>query len=137
MLSMSFDDKSMKELVAFAGFGTLLSEEVQTALKQAGELLTQAAVANTWEVFANPTGQLASTLGIVVESPFEIIVGSDSPYAARREYGFSGQTDSLGRYFANDPAKPYLGPALQDNQQAVLQLIDAAVEKALARVEGA
>jgi len=137
MLSMSFDDKSMKEIVAFAGFGTLLSEEVQATLKQAGELLTQAAVANTWEVFANPTGALASTIGIVVESPFEIIVGSESPYAARREYGFSGMTDSLGRYFANDPPKPYLGPALQDNQQAVLDLIDQAVEKALARVEAA
>lgn len=135
MLSISFDQQSMKEIVAFAGFGTLLSEEVQAALKQAGDLITQAAVANTWEVFANPTGALASTLGVVVDSPFEIIVGSSSPYAARREYGFSGQTDSLGRYFANDPAKPYLQPALDDNQQAVLQLIDAAVEKALARME--
>ena len=136
MLSMSFSPESMKELVAFAGFGTMLSEEVQTALKQGGQIIVDASVANTWEVFANPSGALASTLGVVVDSPFEIDVGSNSPYAARREFGYSGKTDSRGRYYANDPAKPYLQPALDDNQQSVLQLIDVAVERALNRVTG-
>lgn len=35
-------------------------------------------------------------------------VESDLPYARRREEGFSGRTDSLGRTYTNDPGAFYL-----------------------------
>lgn len=40
-------------------------------------------------------------------------VTSDVAWAHRREVGFSGQTDSLGRYYPNDPGGFYLQQTLQ------------------------
>jgi len=134
MFELSFTPESLKEIVQFAGFSTLLSEEVQGTMRATGEKLAAAAQEKTWEVFANPTGTLASTIQPILESPYEIRIGSDSPYARRREYGFSGMTDSLGRFYAHDPAKPYMGPTLAENEQAILQLMDEAVQRALARM---
>lgn len=44
-------------------------------------------------------------------------VGTDVPYAARIEYGFTGR-DSLGRRY-NQPAQPYLRPAIEENRERV------------------
>jgi hypothetical protein len=134
--AMSFDPASMSEIAQFAGFQAYLSEEVQGAMTEAGQLLAEAAAARTWVVFANPSGRLAGSIMPVLDSPYEVQIGSDLPYARRREYGFSGKTDSLGRHYANDPGKPYFGPALEDNRQAVLQLLDKAVLAALQRMGG-
>ena len=135
--TLSFDQRALAEIAQMYGFGVLLSEEVGQAMTEAGALLQQAAVDNTWQVFEHPTGQLASTIRYISDSPYEVQIGSDSPYARRREYGFSGMTDSLGRTFAHDPGKPYMQPALDDNRNAVLSLIDAGVERAIARIGGA
>jgi hypothetical protein len=132
--TMGFQPGSLAEIAQMYGFKTLLEPEVQAAMAQAGQLLAQAAVANTWQVFENPSGALAGTITPVLDSPYEVQIGSDSPYARRREYGFSGKTDSLGRFYAHDPAKPYMQPALDDNEQAVLALIEAAVLRAFARM---
>ncbi len=58
-------------------------------------------------------------------------IGSDLPYARRREFGFSGMEDSLGRLYAVDPggfymdrSVEYIGPIFRDN-------IEAAVERAM------
>lgn len=136
MFTLSFDQRSLSEIAQFAGFGVFLSDEMAAAMQQAGDILTSAAVANTWSVFANPTGNLASGIHPVLDSPFEVQVMADVVYSHRREYGFQGMTDSLGRTFPNDVAKPYLRPALDDNQQAVLQIIDEAVARALGRIGG-
>lgn len=42
-----------------------------------------------------------------------VLVGSDVPYAARIEYGFSGM-DSRGRTYHQEP-RPYLRPSLDEN----------------------
>lgn len=44
-------------------------------------------------------------------------VGTDVPYAARLEYGFT-ERDKLGRRY-NQPARPYLRPALRENADEV------------------
>lgn len=54
-----------------------------------------------------------------------VYIGSNEPYARRIEMGFSG-SDRLGRTY-NQPAKPYLRPALDENQAAVRQEIGAAL----------
>lgn len=127
LFTLTFDQASLSEIAQMYGFKTLLAPAVQKAMGQGAELIAKKAQENTWEVFANPMGDLAATIQVVPQSNYEVIVGSDSPYAARREFGFSGMTDSLGRYYANDPAKPYLGPAMESEKTAVLLLIDAAV----------
>lgn len=128
------DTASLDRLVHLAGFAVLLDPEIQAALTQAGKQITEAAQANTWQVFDNPSGALASSIYPWMASSEELQIVVGVPYGHRREYGFSGETDSLGRYFANDPARPYLVPALVANEQAVLQLIEEAVNAAAGSV---
>lgn len=136
MFSASFDTGSLAALTRLMGFGALLNPNIQAALTEAGTLLTNAAVANTWQVFEHPTGKLAGAIYPWLVSPSEMEIRVDSPYGRRREEGFSGQTDSLGRYYADDPAKPYLRPALADNQEAIKQLIAEAVQITLSELGG-
>lgn len=132
--SIGFDPQSLQELVRLQGFSALLNPEITAALTKAGQVLVGAAQANTWQVFANPTGQLADSIYFYVVSPMEVAVAVGVPYGRRREYGFSGMTDSLGRFYANDPARPYLTPAVDDNQAQITALMEQAVNNALGRV---
>ena len=50
--------------------------------------------------------------------PRAVKVGTNVPYAARLEYGFTGE-DALGRNF-NQPAQPYLRPAVSSQRKAVV-----------------
>lgn len=131
-LDISFDEKDLAAIGQMANFSTFLDPEVQKSMQSAGEKIANQAKDNTWSVFENPSGKLADTIQVLPVSPYEVHVGSDSPYAARREYGFSGMTDALGRHFTNDPAKPYLRPAMEMMQNDALAMIDDGVAAALA-----
>lgn len=131
--SASLEAQSLAELTRLQGFSALLRPEITTALTQAGQLLVTTAQDNTWRVFERPTGQLAESIYFYVASPMEVQVRVGVPYGRRREYGFSGMTDALGRYYANDPGKPYLEPAVTAHTQTVQELIREAVDAALGR----
>ncbi len=133
MFTAMLDTPSIAELVRLRGFSALLNPEIQAALIASGELLVGAAQANTWTAFMNPSGLLASTIYFYVPGPEEVQVIVASAYGHRREYSFKGP-DSLGRMFPNDPAEPYLVPALEANEQAVLDLMAVAVNSALGRI---
>jgi hypothetical protein len=132
----SLDPGSLEELVRLQGFASLLNPEITQGLTEAGTLLTNAAVANTWSVFDRPSGALANSIYPYVISPTEVAVAVGVPYGQRREKGFSGMTDALGRHYVNDPAKPYLQPAVDDHQQEVAEIMEMAVNTALGRVAG-
>ena len=131
--NISFDPQSLQELVRLQGFSSLLNPAITAALTQSGQLLVGAAQANTWKVFDNPTGQLAGSIYFYVVSPSQVAVAVGVPYGARREYGFVGMTDSLGRV-GTDRARPYMQPAVDDNQDQVAAIMAAAVNSALGRV---
>lgn len=61
----------------------------------------------------------------------EVKVGTNVEYAARQEFGFSG-ADSLGRVY-NQPARPYLRPALESEKGAAEREIAGAVRAQLRR----
>lgn len=127
---MGFDPGSLEKITKLEGFAALLNPEVAQALTQAGQLLVTTAQTNTWTVFANPTGQLADSIYFYVVSPTEVDVAVGVPYGRRREYGFSEMTDSLGRFYANDPGKPYLEPAIETDKPMVQELLKTAVYNA-------
>lgn len=133
MFDMSFAPGSLKEIVQFYSFEILLQPEVQTAMVEISEKITEVAQANTWSVFDNPEGTLAKSIEPIVDSPFEVQVGVGVPYGRRREYGFLGLTDSLGRV-GGDRARPYLQPAMKAQEQWALMRIEQAVEAAFARM---
>lgn len=127
----SFDPNSLKQIAALAGLNILLTPEVQAAMSKGGDLLIAGMQAQMQAGFKNPTGALSSSLQKIVSSPYEIQVGSNSPYAWRRDQGFSGMTDRLGRYYPHDPGIAYVSGAEQQQGQAILQLLDAAVSTVL------
>jgi len=137
LLTIGFDPASMAEIARLFEFEAILTVEMAVALDEAGQIVTEAARANTWSAFQNPTGQLASSLAAVPISPWEVGVQAGVPYAFRREFGFSGMTDSLGRFYPDDPAEPYAQPALDDNADKVMALMEEAVARTWVRIGGA
>lgn len=133
--SLSFDTPSLAAITELIGFKALLDPEITLALTKGGSTIAQAAIDNTWTAFQNPHGELASTIYPWLASPSEMEIRVDSPYGHRREYSFKGP-DSLGRMFPNDPAEPYLQPALDANEGEVVQLIEGAVTSAWGRIGG-
>lgn len=133
--SFGWDTGSLQKLVELAGFSALLDPEITEALTWAGELVVTTARSNTWEVFDNPTGRLASAIYFHVTSPKEVEVGvRDIPYARRREMGFLNMTDSLGRFYPNDHERPYLLPAVQEDQWLIADRMELAVDRVLERI---
>lgn len=78
---------------------------------------------------AYKTGTLRRSIEVKELGPGEVRVGSELPYAARIEFGFSGR-DSLGRVYSQG-ARPYLRPSLDENRQRLRQAIADAVSAAL------
>ncbi len=135
LLDISFDPASMASIARLLSFDLMLEEEMAPSMAEAGKIVTEAAQANTWTAFQHPTGPLADSLAPVMVSPLEVGISVGVPYGFRREYGFVGMTDSLGRV-GTDPAEPYAGPALDANADKVMELMDEAVLRTWARVGG-
>lgn len=136
LFSMGFDPGSLAKIVELAGMGVLLDEEIASVLVWAADLVTTTAQTNTWTAFQHPTGATAESIYPLVFSPSEIEVIVEAPQGRRLEYGFSGMTDSLGRFFPYWPAEPYLGPALEEDTPLIQERLAYAVGNVLARVAG-
>lgn len=130
---VSMDPKSLSEIVQLQGFAALLNPEITAGLTEASTLLENATAANTWNVFDNPSGALAGSIYTYVISPTEVAVAVGVPYGRRRELGFVGLTDSLGRV-GTDRARPYAQPAVDDHQQEVREIMEMAMNTALGRI---
>lgn len=133
-LDVSFDPQSISAIAQMYGFNVLLSPEVQQAMNDGGQTLVDALRNNMH--WMNPTGALSDSWAPLQTSPYEIQVGSADPKAARRNWGFSGQTDSLGRYYASDPGAFYIENGMAEASPQILSNIDDAVSQALARMAG-
>ncbi len=71
-----------------------------------------------------------------VRSPWEGVVGvgHEVPYARRREFGFSGMTDALGRFYPNDPGAMYLHGGLDASRPFIVSAFRTAAQLAVQRV---
>ena len=134
--SMAFDPSSLAKIAELEGIGALLDPEIAAALVWIGDMVSTTAKANTWSAFQNPTGATSDSIGYQIVSTTEVDVTVGAPQGRRLEYGFSGMTDSLGRYYPHWPAEPYMQPALDGDRALAQEYMALAVEKVLARVEG-
>lgn len=129
------DTASIAEIVRLQGFGALLDPGIRNALVEGGTRIAKQAQDNARSVFIqNSPGGLADNIYPWLASPSEMQIIVDKDYGQRREKGFSGLTDALGRFYPYDPAKPYLIPAMESEGHGVEALFDAAVNNALGRV---
>ncbi len=136
MFALSWDASSLSKIAELEGMGALLDVEIADALIWIGELVSTTAKANTWTAFQNPTGATSDSIGYQIVSPTEVDITVGVPYGRRLEYGFSGMTDSLGRFFPYWPAEPYMQPALDEDRALIEEKMALAVENVIAKVEG-
>jgi hypothetical protein len=131
-IDVAFDPQSFAAIEKLADFSEAMALEIPVALNTIGEMLVKDAQANTWTAFQNPTGALADTIQYYFQDAMTIVVGSDSPYAARLEFGFIGP-DVLGRVFPLNP-EPYLEPALVADTDQIVALMGITIGNLWAQV---
>ncbi len=78
----------------------------------------------------NPTGNLESTEYEIITA-WKGTMGYAAPYSLRRDKGFTGMTDSLGRFYNYDPGKFYLENAFIDNNAYINERIGTALKSVL------
>lgn len=114
----------------------LLPGAVQAGLAYSGQIVLNRAVQYTWQRFANPTGRLAGSLQVVRDNPYSLTVGSDLPYAHRRDYPDYHGPDALGRVFPNEHGFRYATDALIDSEQEIGERMATTISAALDRLAG-
>jgi len=108
-LNVGFDAASLAAVGRMAAFDGYFAMRMEAAGEASLERLETEAYRYMWATFKNPTGQIEDSLGRSMDSPWQGWMGTDSAYGRRLNYGFSGQTDALGRYYAEWPAGEYSG----------------------------
>lgn len=133
-LTVGFDASAFATITNMEHFSLYLDPRIEEAMQQIGDLLVSATVDNTWNVFDHPTGKLASTVMALLSTPMEVLIQVPVPYAWRMEEGFVG-TDSLGRVY-NQQGKPYARPALTENEDTIIALMEQASQDAFVAMGG-
>jgi len=131
-ISISFDPSSLAKIGNLVKFELALQKQLYIAMGLATDALDTEIDSNMNAGFKNDTGDLYSTLQQITYGPYEAEIYTDSPYAFRREEGFSGMTDSLGRYYPDDPGIHYMADAVKYGELEVQIIFEDAVALALA-----
>jgi hypothetical protein len=76
---------------------------VQQALERSSVVLETTATGFMWDHFQNPTGELEDSWVTGVLDWNQVYLDNTANHARRRNWGFSGHTDALGRFYPNDP----------------------------------
>lgn len=132
LFTIFFDDAALKTLSAMTGWKSVLEEELDKALDIDAQIFNVAVRgAQRWQ---NPTGALQNSFYFFTSNRLERTITSDSPYARRRNEGFSGMTDSLGRFYANDPGAFYLDTGFSQGVGPARRIVAIAVANAMNRL---
>lgn len=103
---VGYEPKSLEEIARFGGYQQQLASHLKEASKKGAQLIVHTIPkVTTWK---NGNGILDHSFYVAQSSVYESAVRSDLPYAHRRNDGFSGQTDSLGRFYPHDPGAHYV-----------------------------
>lgn len=112
-----------------------LEQLVGMAIEDGLKRLQDQASLMAFDRFQHPTGALESHFGGEITNwNFPAISGdmfNDSEYAWRRDRGFSGMTDSLGRFYPNDPGVEYMEDVLTAETDWIVARVKRAVRQSL------
>lgn len=136
-ITMQFTQADMDAIRTRTGeFTPLLLANLAAGEYHQLQIVQSRAVAYMWEMFKAGTGELEDgfdPIAITVQANQVFGTLSNSlPWAWRREEGFSGRTDRLGRYYKKDPGIHYMRWALTAQRDAIAQGIQQAVQDTLA-----
>ncbi len=82
------------------------------------------------------SGDLHDSIQQYYFSSFKAMVYSDLPYSFRQEEGYTGMTDSLGRYFPDYPGSHYMRKSLSNNKGIIRAAFESEVYAAINEVTG-
>jgi len=129
-MDISITSDLLQVAARMQGFGPALDRELLTAMGESLNLLQAEAADFMYATFKNPQGPLEDAF----YQMFSVDRGelaNPMPYAWRRERGFSGMTDSLGRTFHHDPGIAYMQHSIDTKGQDVGDIFTNAVGNAL------
>lgn len=107
-LDVRLDPASLDRLHGFANYERFLEPALLKAMESGISMLQAGASDYMWSHFKNPTGTTEDdSWEVDVRGPYLAILGNTAPQARRLEYGFSGMTDALGRYYPEWPSGQY------------------------------
>lgn len=114
--------KGQKDLIAkFQQLSKVMQGKAIESALMAGALIIQNSAVQKCPV---KTGNLKRSITIRIEKD-RAYIGTNVEYAARVEFGFSN-ADSRGRKY-NQPARPYLRPAFDENKDRAKQEVAEAL----------
>jgi hypothetical protein len=125
--------QGLEDLQKFSNWGPALDEWMTIALRLSLDHLFSSAQDYMSSKFKHPTGTLEHNFIQQIYSSSMPVSGAlvnDSPYAWRREQGFSGMTDSLGRHFTNDPGIYYMEYTLENETDWIRKTFSRSLDSA-------
>lgn len=134
VLGASLDAASMANIEHMLNFGTVFDPTISHAIDLSLDGIISAAQAYMWGTFINPTGPLEDAFEKDVEGENGIL-SNPMVYAWRRNDGFVGMVDSLGRV-GTDKGIHYMEFALQISEPFVETTFAIETETALATLGG-
>lgn len=135
-INAGFDAASLAAVEKMIGFQGFFDMRLMDAGQASLEALQRETVDYMASTFMNPTGQLSDSLEAQMLTPHEGQLGTNMPYARRREWGFSGMTDSLGRYYPNDPGIAYFEHAIEAKTDEIRGYYQTAVQQTVLDLGG-
>lgn len=138
-MELQITSNALGLVAKLAGFKEVLDAELLTATSQSLDALENEAVDYMYATFINPQGPLEGAFYQVIEMGASSIEGrliNPSPAAWRRERGFSGMTDSLGRFYPHDPGIAYMEHSLNAQIPTIEHYFSDAVGRTITAMGG-
>lgn len=134
-IDIRLDAASRRMLGRLQNYPSVLEPQLEFAMEHSVALLKDNATSFADSTFQNPSGQFTGSLQTTVDSPYQAQLWSEEPYAQRLEYGFSGMTDALGRYYSNWPIAAPFGyrwatHTAEDSKKGVDEIFRVAIDYA-------
>lgn len=135
----SFDGGTLRRMAMLMNTAPVFERFYMVAMNQSVNMVNRRAQENAPVL----TGTLRRAIRGKVLNPYlgQVGVLATVPYARRREYGFDGRTDALGRFYPMDPVDPdkrahmfYLRRALQTSQPEINALYRTATALAIREI---
>ena len=125
-LFAQLDQAALGRLAHLADPTVALWPAMREAMTQSLDELEREAIATMYAEFIDATGQVENAFA-KYPGTFESELENTEPYSQRLNYGFSGMTDSLGRYYAYWPAYHWAETTVIDATPAVELIWNAAL----------
>ena len=113
-IGIGFQPDLIGVMSQFSQFQDTLKKHLATATEKSAGAIGNAMIDDMNQYFQNSTGKLAGSVNVAMLTEYLAYIYVDEPYAWRRDRGFSGMTDSLGRFYPHDPGIYYAEFAISD-----------------------